>query len=470
MTTVSTLIGTSGSDTIHTTDGDDLVFGQAGNDQITTSLGADTVDGGDGIDSWSFDYSTATSPMTLRLSWQNSFYVPGKAEVHNVEMIVGTLPARSLAYLGLLPVYAPWGPSSIAFAGAGGALILYLSPATASVFIGGSVYGFNYVGDGSTFYLSASNVSNLGVRTGYGDDTIYGTDGRDDVTGSRGNDSIFSGAGADMLRGQAGADQIAGGAGNDFLIGGTGADTMTGGTGNDTYEVDNIGDVVIELPDEGVDSVRASISYVLGAHVENLALAGTRALNGTGNSLDNVLHGNVNANRLFGDDGNDTISGGDGNDTISGGDGNDTIRGDDGNDTIRGDDGNDTISGGDGNDTLRGGLGEDFMIGGPGSDVFRYALAREGDDRITGFTPGEDWLEFSGSGFGGGLSTIRKGLPLDDYFVKGSSAPLAHGQFLYASTGSLYWDVDGTGPSAQVLIATFTGKPSLNASDLHIIA
>ena len=39
--------------------------------------------------------------------------------------------------------------------------------------------------------------------------------------------------------------------------------------------------------------MRASISYVLGANVENLVLAGTAAINGTGNSDNNTLTGNI---------------------------------------------------------------------------------------------------------------------------------------------------------------------------------
>ncbi len=37
------------------------------------------------------------------------------------------------------------------------------------------------------------------------------------------------------------------------LDGGTGADTLIGGAGNDTYVVDNTGDVVTELANEGTD-------------------------------------------------------------------------------------------------------------------------------------------------------------------------------------------------------------------------
>ena len=50
---------------------------------------------------------------------------------------------------------------------------------------------------------------------------------------------------------------------------------MVGGAGNDTYVVDNVGDVVTESANEGTDTVQSSVSYTLGANVENLTLTGS---------------------------------------------------------------------------------------------------------------------------------------------------------------------------------------------------
>jgi Ca2+-binding RTX toxin-like protein len=95
------------------------------------------------------------------------------------------------------------------------------------------------------------------------------------------------------------------GAGN-VLDGGAGADALIGGAGNDTYVIDDSGDVVIENPDEGTDTVKTSVSYALGDDVEHLILTGIGAISGVGNALNNVLTGNAAASVLAGGAGNDT--------------------------------------------------------------------------------------------------------------------------------------------------------------------
>ena len=119
--------------------------------------------------------------------------------------------------------------------------------------------------------------------------------------------------------------------GNDaanLLAGGGGHDTLVGGKGDDSYVVDTVGELVVEALSGGIDTVLASISYVLPDQVENLTLAGTADLNGTGNALDNFLRGNSGNNILDGGLGNDSYyyNVGDGLDTLVDAGGNDTLR------------------------------------------------------------------------------------------------------------------------------------------------
>lgn len=238
--------------------------------------------------------------------------------------------------------------------------------------------------------------------------------------------------------GTPGNDTLIGTSGNDNLDGGQGADTMSGLAGNDVYMVDNVGDVVIEATDQGIDRVNSTISYTLGPNVEDLWLVGSLATSGTGNELDNVMWGNAANNNLTGLEGNDVLDGGAGADTLIGGTGDDTYWVDNigdvvielagqGNDTVKstlanytlganlenlillsgagningtgneqnneitGNEGNNVLVGGAGNDTLDGGAGADTLTGGTGDDSYRVdnvgdviiELAGEGNDTVT---------------------------------------------------------------------------------------
>ncbi|HBG49568.1 MAG TPA: hypothetical protein DDW90_08735 [Cyanobacteria bacterium UBA9971] len=157
------------------------------------------------------------------------------------------------------------------------------------------------------------------IDAGAGDDVVDLTSdiysiGDIAVLGGAGNDVIWSSSGNDNLIGNDGNDELFGGVGNDTLDGGAGSDTLIGGIGNDTYIVDNIGDVVIENTSEGTDTIKSSISYTLGANVENLTLTGIDAINATGNNLNNSIIGNSADNILDGGFGVDIMAGGVGND------------------------------------------------------------------------------------------------------------------------------------------------------------
>jgi Ca2+-binding RTX toxin-like protein len=192
---------------------------------------------------------------------------------------------------------------------------------------------------------------------------LMGLDGNDTLNGNVGGDKLYGGIGADRLYGQSGNDVLDGGDGNDRLEGGAGADQMLGGLGSDTYVVDDGGDSVTELADEGTDVVQSLVDYTLTANVENLTLTGTAAINGTGNELNNVITGNAAGNTLRGLAGNDTLRGGLEVDSLEGGEG------------------NDRLDGGAGADQLAGGLGNDVYLVDEAGDVVTE-LADEGTDTV----------------------------------------------------------------------------------------
>ena len=108
-------------------------------------------------------------------------------------------------------------------------------------------------------------------------------------------------------------NRITGTSSNNDLDGGGGVDTLIGGAGNDTYWVDQpndfpglIGDTIIERAGEGIDTVKSSVGYALGANVENLVLVDnpdiplTDVISGFGNNLNNTITGNRHDNDLHG--------------------------------------------------------------------------------------------------------------------------------------------------------------------------
>jgi Ca2+-binding RTX toxin-like protein len=166
---------------------------------------------------------------------------------------------------------------------------------------------------------------------------------------------------------------------------------MTGRGGDDLYIIDNQVEFVVELAGEGVDTVEASVGYQLPQFVENLILTGSKAINGVGNGLDNLLVGNSAAN---------TLNGLIGNDILNGGDGNDQLYGDNGDDILDGGLGKDFLSGGAGNDT--------YLFGrGSGADVVRDVDTTAGNTDVlfigSGVAPDQLWFRQTGSDLAVGI-------------------------------------------------------------------
>lgn len=134
---------------------------------------------------------------------------------------------------------------------------------------------------------------------------------------------------ANQLLGRGGRDRIEGRGGDDYIEGGGGADTLAGGPGNDLYIVSGKKTQIVELPGEGIDTVRSSVDFALADHVEHLRLEGP-ARKGIGNDLANELSGSGLTRLLDARGGDDLvrvwISGDNVAVTILGGSGADRIR------------------------------------------------------------------------------------------------------------------------------------------------
>ena len=289
--------------------------------------------------------------------------------------------------------------------------------------------------------------------------------------------------------GTTGNDALTGTTSDDTIDGGTGADTMSGLAGNDTYIVDNTGDVTVENPGEGTDTVLTSVNYTLAVNLENITLTGTAAFC-YGNEQANILTGNASGNSLIGLGGNDWLDGGLGSDTMTGGDGDDTYIVDNagdlawdfnggGNDTVMasvsyslygmfvdniiltgaaginatgnsqnnvltGNAGANTLTGASGDDRLDGGAGADTMIGGFGSDVY---VVDNASDTIT---------ELSGQG--------------NDEVRASVSFSLA-GQFAENLTLTGSGNIDATGNSMDNILTGNSGDNHFNGGygDDHYI-
>jgi hypothetical protein len=189
----------------------------------------------------------------------------------------------------------------------------------------------------------------------------------------------------------------------------TAINALAGGIGNDTYILGS-GDTITEAASAGTDTVKTSATYTLGSNLENLTLTGTSAVNGTGNTLDNVLIGNTAIN---------TLTGGAGNDLLNGGAGTDILKGDAGNDVLEGADGNDTLSDTAGNNLFNGGAGTDTMTGNSGKELFIGGL---GNDTITTGT-GADLIAFNK---GDGQDTVNASTGTDNTVTLGGGIQYAN--------------------------------------------
>ncbi|MFO1330649.1 MAG: cadherin-like domain-containing protein, partial [Rubrivivax sp.] len=290
--------------------------------------------------------------------------------------------------------------------------------------------------------------------------------GANDVrTGTAGDDVLNGGDGLDTLIGLAGRDTLNAGGGNDVLDGGADGDAMSGGAGDDLYLVDNARDTVTEGVDGGNDVVQSSVTFVLGANVEQLVLTGTAAANGTGNAGANTITGNAGNNLLVGLGGADLIDGGAGVDGtsylastagvnvgLSGGVGS---GGDAAGDVLlnlenlTGSGQNDTLEGSSGNNVLDGDRGTDLASFEHAGGAVTVSLVPTGAQNTLG--AGTDTLlnfeGLIGSGFGDTLTgnsahNVLQGLGGNDVLTGGAGADTLTGgagadRFVFAVLGDV---------------------------------
>jgi ELWxxDGT repeat protein len=188
----------------------------------------------------------------------------------------------------------------------------------------------------------------------------------------------------------------------------------------------------IAAPGRAADTFRSAASATaLAATTANLVLTGSRAINGTGNTLANTLTGNGAANILNGGAGADRLIGGAGN------------------------------------DRLIGGLGNDTLSGGLGADIFRFDAALSSTtnrDTITDFNAAQgDRIQLENAVF---TALTRTGTLAATAFRSGSSFTTASQRILYIpATGNLSYDSNGSAAGGtSAFIATLSNKPALTSN------
>ncbi len=424
-TAANTLTGTAAAERFDGLAGNDTLSGGAGSDWLDGGAGTDTMNGGAGNDVFVVDASADVTNEAANEGVDTVRSAVTRTLSLNIENLVLTGTTAISGNGNTLPNMLLGNAAANTLDGLAGADVLagglgddiYVVDNAGDVAFEFGAEGTDTVQASLTWALGA-NLENL---------TLTGTTAIN-ATGNELNNTFL---------GNAANNSLSSGLGDDVLDGGAGNDTLAGGLGNDTYKLDVATDVVVELANEGVDTVSVAFSYALGANLENLTLTGSAVVNATGNELANNLLGNSAANTLTGGAGDDTLDGAAGTDTLIGGAGNDLYKVEAASDvitelagegvdtvqstvtlslaavanvenivlmgsttlngtgnaldnTLTGNSANNTLTGGAGNDTLDGGLGNDTMVGGAGNDTYVVnvatdvvtELANEGTDTV----------------------------------------------------------------------------------------
>jgi VCBS repeat-containing protein len=469
-TTETVITGTESDDQLSGLGGHDFISGGGGNDMLDGGAGDDTLDGGTGNDvmrgglgngSYVLDGSLDTVIENPDEGADTVLASTHYRLAANVENLVLSGAADLQGYGNGLANTITGNSGNDLLNGLGGADAMFGG-------LGSDAYFVDNVGDAVTENANSGN------------DTVYST--IDYTLGADVEHLVLQG-GALSGSGNRLSNSINGNAGNNILDGKEGADSMYGGAGNDRYFVDNAGDVVVEKPGEGIDTVIASAHYRLTANVENLTLQGdaTTPLQGYGNELVNMLTGSDGANLLNGQGGADIMAGGLGNDVYyvddpgdrvieNLGEGTDAIFSTvsrvletnvetlvlqgtgnlfgEGNlfaNKLYGNDGNNVLNGQSGNDMLNGGAGHDTLVGGAGNDTFVF---------VAGQADGDIVVDFDDGGLFGTADTLK-------FVGYGAGAT-------FSQTDAAHWQVNFNGGASHEVI-TFQNLPSIQLFDVLFV-
>ncbi|MFC5483168.1 calcium-binding protein [Microvirga aerilata] len=359
------------------------------------------------------------------------------------------------------------------------------------VVVEGSNGGMDEVYSHAAYYLLAAEVEDLWLTDGLEVTLSYqsatGNGLANKIWGGGANNAISGGAGDDTIDGSFGDDVIAGDADNDLLTGSMGNDTLDGGSGYDVadylggrhdYMISknadgtvNVTDVWANDGDDGIDLISGieALHFRDGLVTLDSLVPVTQSPNPqpptpqppvvapTTSGSDMIL-GLDAAEKLYGGGGNDQVSGGAGNDWVYGGIG------------------NDQVSGGIGNDRLYGDAGKDQLTGGAGKDYFVFNSKPNKTtniDKIVDFNVRDDSIYLENAIFkalGKAGSSTKPALLKSSFFYSGTKAHDKDDHIIHnKKTGAIYYDVDGTGSSQLVQIATVNKGLTLTYKDFYVI-
>jgi Ca2+-binding RTX toxin-like protein len=431
----NTILGNRADNQINGGLGLDTLIGGAGNDTYFVNAPSDKVieRTGEGIDTvvTSDDYSLAANVENLRATGTGSIFLQGNAADN---LIVGNNAVNF--------IYSEGGADILE--GKGGDDNYYVDDARAQIIERAGPAGGNDQVTSSVSIALDANVEDLVLQGG---SAVNGT-------GNDLNNRIYGNNLANILDGDAGAD------------------LLFGGYGDDIYIVDSVSDQIVEYEyDSGTDEVRASVSYFLPDHIENLTLTGTASINGTGNQLSNVIRGNAGANtldsglyvndvtdKLYGYAGDDVLISRTGLAELFGGTGNDTYRVYAESDLI-------TELAGQGTDTVRVLVPVDFQLSENVENLVLESLgANDASTRATGNNLNNQITGNTGANVldgAGGSDTMTGGLG-DDTYVVDSTADVVV-EAVDAGDDTILSAVTYTA-SANVETLTLIGAAAVNAT------